>query len=83
MRGVLYAVYELGGGPGWDHVSGWFALGIFCVAMYGGLAFLLEDLLGRTVLPLYRTGTSRQAIEADLGTQLSTLADEAGVRRPL
>jgi uncharacterized protein len=82
-RAVLYAVYELGGGAGWEHTSGWLALAIFCVAMYGGLAFLLEDLQGRTVLPVGRRGSARDAIEGGLGTQLSTLADEAGVRRPL
>ncbi|HVV57734.1 MAG TPA: GPR1/FUN34/YaaH family transporter [Gaiellaceae bacterium] len=82
-RAVLYAVYELGGGPGWDHTSGWLALAIFCIAMYGGLAFLLEDLQGRTVLPIGRRGPAREAIEGGLGTQLTTLADEAGVRRPL
>jgi len=82
-RAVLFAVYELGGGAGWNHVSGWIALGIFCIAMYGGLAFLLEDLQGRTVLPIGRRGPAREAIEGGLGTQLSTLADEAGVRRPL
>ena len=70
-------------GKGWEHVSGWIALAIFCISMYGGLAFLLEDLRGTTVLPLLRIGASKEAIDADLGTQLGTLANEAGVRRPL
>jgi succinate-acetate transporter protein len=82
-RSVTYAVWELGGGKGWEHLSGWIALAIFCISMYGGLAFLLEDLQGKTVLPLFRIGASRQAIEADLGTQLESLENEAGVRRPL
>lgn len=58
-------------------------LAIFCLSMYGGLAFLLEDLQGRTVLPIFRVGTSRAAIEEGLGTQLESLENEAGVRRPL
>jgi uncharacterized protein len=82
-RSVTYAVWELGGGTGWRHASGWIALAIFCVSMYGGLAFLIEDLRGTTVLPLFRVGSSRRAIESDLGTQLETLEHEAGVRRPL
>jgi succinate-acetate transporter protein len=83
VRAVCYAVYELGGGQGWNHLSGWIALAIFCVAMYGGLAFLVEDLVGRTVLPVFRVGSSRAAIEEGLGTQLRSLENEAGVRRPL
>jgi len=51
--------------------------------MYGGIAFLLEDMLGRTVLPLGRRGGSRRAREGDLDEQLQGLADEAGVRHTL
>ncbi len=82
-RAALGAVYELGGGKGWSHAGGWVALAIFCVAMYGGLAFLLEEGLGRTVLPLWRTGGSREAIEGSLGAQLHGLEREAGVRHTL
>ena len=83
VRALLSAIYQLGGGVGWNHVGGWLALGIFCVAMYGGIAFLLEDMLGRTLLPLGRRGGSRQAMEGDLEEQLQGLADEAGVRHTL
>jgi succinate-acetate transporter protein len=82
-RAITYAVYELGGGQGWNQVSGWIALAVFCVAMYGGLAFLVEDLAGQTILPVFRVGTSRAAIDEGLGTQLKSLENEAGVRRPL
>ena len=83
VRGVLSAVYQLGGGRGWNHVAGWLALAIYCVAMYGGLAFLLEDAKGTAVLPLGRRGSSREAIEGDMEAQLSGLAGEAGVRKHL
>jgi succinate-acetate transporter protein len=83
VRGVLFAVYELGGGTGWEHVSGWLALAIFCIAMYGGLAFLLEDAKGHAVLPIGRRGSSREAIDEGLETQLAGLADEPGVRKHL
>src|SRR5437763_4055964 len=33
-RGLTSAVYQVGGGRGWNHVSGWIAFVIFCVAMY-------------------------------------------------
>lgn len=83
LRGVFGAVYELGGGKGWDTASGWVAVAAFAIALYGGLAFLLEDQLGRTILPLARRGGSRSAIEDDLPAQLGGLADEAGVRQIL
>lgn len=82
-RALLSAVYELGGGQTWNHIGGWLALGIFCVAMYGGIAFLLEDALGHTVLPLGRRGGSREAVEGSLSDQLRGLEDEAGVRHTL
>jgi len=51
--------------------------------MYGGLAFLLEDVQRRQVLPVFRRGSSRESIEGDLHAQLRELADEAGVRKTL
>lgn len=51
--------------------------------MYGGLAFGLEDVQQRTVLPLFRRGAARDAIEGSLEEQLRGLATEAGVRQQL
>jgi hypothetical protein len=82
-RAIAFAIYELGGGRGWEHLSGWIALAVFCVALYVGLAFLLEDVHGRAVLPLGRRGSSREAIEGDMTAQLAGLADEPGVRKHL
>jgi succinate-acetate transporter protein len=83
VRALLSAVYDLGGGAGWNRVGGWLALGIFGIAMYGGIAFLIEDTLGKTVLPLGRRGGSKEAIEGGLTDQLRGLEDEAGVRHTL
>ena len=83
VRAICAAVYQLGGGGGWNHVSGWIAVGLFSVAMYGGLAFLLEDAKGHAVLPIGRRGESREAIEGDLTPQLAGIADEPGVRKSL
>jgi uncharacterized protein len=82
-RAVSTAIYQLGGGAGWNHLGGWLGLVIFCVAMYGGLAFLLEDARGRAVLPLGRRGTSAEAIDEPLAAQLADIADEPGVRKRL
>jgi hypothetical protein len=83
VRGLFAATYQLGGGAGWNRVGGWLALGIFAIAMYGGIAFLLEDALGRTVLPIGRRGGSKEAIDGGLADQLGGLEDEAGVRHTL
>jgi succinate-acetate transporter protein len=83
VRALLSATYELGGGAGWNRAGGWLALAIFVIAMYGGLAFLLEDLLGRAVLPIGRRGGSKEAMEGGLTEQLRGLEDEAGVRHTL
>lgn len=63
--------------------AGWAALAAFPIAVYGGLAFLLEGLAGRTILPLLRRGGAREAIERDLEAQFAGVADEAGVRHTL
>ena len=82
-RGACAAAYQLGAGKGWNHLAGWIALAIYCIAMYGGLAFLLEDAKGHAVLPIGRRGSSAEAIEEGLDTQLAGLADEPGVRKHL
>jgi uncharacterized protein len=82
-RSALSGVHEWGG-PDWAwKLAGWLALGIFFVAMYGGLAFLLEDVLGKQVLPVFRRGGSKDAIEGGLEAQLAGLGGEAGVRQAL
>ncbi len=83
VRSVFAGIYQLGGGAGWNHTAGWIALAIYCIAMYGGLAFLLEDARGHAVLPLKRRGAARAAIEGDMDTQLAGLANEPGVRKHL
>jgi succinate-acetate transporter protein len=83
VRGAFAGVHEWTG-PAWTWTAaGWLGVAIFAAAMYGGLAFLLEDVQRRQVLPVFRRGTSRESIEGDLHAQLRELADEAGVRKTL
>ena len=56
---------------------------IALVSLYGGLAFGLEDLQHRTVLPLGRRGEALGAFEGDLGDQVGPVEAEAGVRKQL
>jgi uncharacterized protein len=83
VRSALAGIYQWGGAKGFDTTAGWIAVGIFAVAMYGGIAFLLEDVNKRAVLPVFRRGASKEALEGDLQSQLSQLGDEAGVRQTL
>jgi succinate-acetate transporter protein len=82
-RAVASAVYELGGGKSWSTAAGWLGIVLFGAALYTALAFLLEDGQGRTVLPLFRVGAARGAIEGGLSEQLRGLEDEPGVRQSL
>jgi uncharacterized protein len=41
----------------------------------------LEDLQGKTVLPIGRRGAARRAFEGDLGEQVGPVESEAGVRK--
>jgi uncharacterized protein len=82
-RSALAGVHEWGG-PSWAWTTaGWLGVAIFAAAMYGGLAFLLEDARKQPVLPVFRRGTSREAFEGDLRGQLDQLDSEAGVRQAL
>jgi succinate-acetate transporter protein len=82
-RSTLAGVHEWGG-PSWAWTTaGWLGVAIFAAAMYGGLAFLLEDVNKRAVLPVFRRGTSKESLEGDLSSQLAQLGDEAGVRQTL
>jgi succinate-acetate transporter protein len=82
-RAVLAAAYEFGAGRAWERAGGWVAFVIFIAAMYGGLALLLEEVHGRSVLPFGRRGASKEAVEGDLSQQLRGLGDEPGVRHTL
>lgn len=53
------------------------------LSIYCGLAFLMEDVNQRTILPLLRRGTARQSLEGDLGDQFQRIEREAGVRNQL
>ncbi|MFY1693253.1 hypothetical protein [Plantactinospora sp. WMMB782] len=83
LRFAVTGVAELTGSPGWRTGAGWCGLVLAAVALYAALGFELEDVRGRAVLPLLRTGSGR-AVEADsVAAQLRGVAHEAGVREQL
>jgi succinate-acetate transporter protein len=81
-RAALAGVYELDRSKTIDHVAGWMGFGISGLALYGGLAFLLED-AGRVLLPVLRRGEAHTALEGSLADQLERIESEAGVRQQL
>ena len=81
--GALAGAYEWGAPKSLNTIGAWIALGIFVVAVYGGLAFLLEDVRQEMVLPVFRRGTSKESIEGNLNDQLRGVGQEAGVRQAL
>jgi hypothetical protein len=82
-RFALTGIYEFVGGSQWEHLSGWWGVGLCCAALYGTLAFELEDTRRRTVLPVLRHGVGRQAMRGSLDAELRGVEHEAGVREQL
>jgi uncharacterized protein len=82
-RYSLNGIYELTEMAGAQTASGYLGLAIFAASLYGGLAFGLEDVQHKTVLPLGRRGEALQAFEGDLSEQVGPVEQEAGVRKQL
>lgn len=80
LRFVLTGLYEWFGGTAWDHATGWEGVFLAALALYGALASDLENQLHRTLLPMGRHGSGRQALELNLDEQAPELQSEPGVR---
>ncbi|HEX4789788.1 MAG TPA: GPR1/FUN34/YaaH family transporter [Actinospica sp.] len=83
LRYALGGVYEVTSTAGTQRAAGWLGLPTALVALYGGLAFLLEDTAHRTVLPLGRRAGASLAVEGDLSDQVRDIDSEAGVRQQM
>ena len=79
----LNGLYDLTEIAALQTTSGWIGLAIFVATLYGGLAFGLEDVQHKTVLPLGRRGEALRAFEGDLSEQVGPVEPEAGVRKQL
>ncbi|QIN82654.1 hypothetical protein GBA63_08360 [Rubrobacter tropicus] len=82
-RFATSGLYELTAATALQTASGVLGCVIAAIALYGGLALGLEDLQGKTVLPIGRRGAARRAFEGDLGEQVGPIESEAGVRKQL
>lgn len=76
-------VQHLAGAEWAKAASGAVGLPLAALALYGGLALLIEDTQKRTVLPLFRRGAAQRSIESHIADQLESIEQEAGVRNQL
>jgi len=82
-RFLLTGLYELTASSALEHVAGVVGLVLVGLCAYALLALELESLQRRTVLPLLRRGSGREAMTAGLEDQAARLEHEAGVREQL
>ncbi|MDR7304118.1 GPR1/FUN34/YaaH family transporter [Haloactinomyces albus] len=83
IRAGLAAAYQLGAPHAVALADGAAALALSVLSLYGGTAFLLEDIRQRTLLPVLRSGSGLRAINAELGDQFRRLPQEPGIRQQL
>ena len=83
VRFAVTGVAQLTGSAGWETAAGVLGLALGAVALYAAMAFELEDVHQRSVLPLGRTGPAHHAMEGGMREQLSGIENEAGVRQQL
>ncbi|MER7485138.1 GPR1/FUN34/YaaH family transporter [Streptomyces sp. NPDC126497] len=83
LRFFLTGAYHLSGGTAWKEAAGVTGLVLTAVALYAALAFEVEDVRHRTVLPTLRRGSGARAFDGTSGHQFADVIKEAGVRREL
>jgi succinate-acetate transporter protein len=66
-----------------DRIAGITGFVLMAVALYTAWALMLEDMRGKTILPVGRRGPARAALEGEVVDQLIGLEHAAGVRRTL
>jgi succinate-acetate transporter protein len=83
VRFAVTGVVQLGAPPVWETVAGVVGIVLGVLALYAAMAFELEDVHHRTILPLGRTGPAHAAMESGMDEQLRGIEQEAGVRQQL
>jgi len=83
VRFLCTGLDELLDSQPWAQAAGIIGLVITAFSLYGGLALLLEDSRGRTLLPTGRRGRARDSIQGGFDAQLAQVEAEAGVRNQL
>jgi len=79
VRDGFLAAFQLGATGALEGV-GICSLILTPFSLYWGLAFLLEDVNQRTVLPVLRRGAAKASMGGNLAEQLQWIEQEPGVR---
>ncbi len=79
VRDGFLAAFQLGATGALEGV-GICSLILTPFSLYWGLAFLLEDVNQRTVLPVLRRGAAKTSMAGNLAEQLQWIEQEPGVR---
>jgi uncharacterized protein len=83
LRAALDAAYQFSSSRALEHAAAGASLALAALALYAGLAFLLEDARRRPVLPTLRRGSGRAAVDADVASQVRVAESQPGVRQQL
>lgn len=83
VRVVVTGVYQFDGGAAWRSAAGSLGVALCVIALYAALAFELEDMRHRTVLPTLRRDAGLRAITAAAPDASRQVGREAGARDQL
>lgn len=83
LRFAVTGISELTGAAAWESAAGVLGFVLAVVALYAAMAFQLEDVHHRAVLPLGRRGPAASAMGKSMRDQLRGIESEAGVRQQL
>ena len=83
VRFLVTGISEVSGVAAWETGAGVAGLALAVVALYAAMAFQLEDVHHRAVLPLGRRGPAAAAMTSSMRDQLRGVESEAGVRQQL
>ena len=83
VRAIADAVMEFGGPPLAGEIMNGCGVLLVLASLYGGFAFLIEDVQHRELLPVFRRGQAKAAMQGGLAAQLRDIDREAGVRTQL
>jgi uncharacterized protein len=83
LRFAITALFQLTGSGTWKTTAGVIGLALCALASYAALAMALEESNRRTVLPLARRETGKDALTGELHRQVRDVEREAGVRAQL
>ncbi|MDR7299858.1 GPR1/FUN34/YaaH family transporter [Haloactinomyces albus] len=83
VRFLLSGFYQVTTDPSVRWASGIVGVVLLALAWYAALALALEDVRGRTVLPVLRRGMGSTSMRGPTAQQLVGIGNEAGVREQL